>query len=442
MTGLTRRCGAMMSKRAVAALILFLASGAASFPGAAFGQLPSASTAVLGTANNYTALARGFTAIALNPAGLGMPGNPGFSLTFLPVQVKAGLNAISLADIAALEGMTIPVATKEEWLQSVINEGSLAARAGVAVTELALSAGPIGLQISTVANVNAALGPDAVELYLFGNAGRTGTPRDMTLEGTKGDGWAVTTAALAFGLPLPGVGIKGGSFAAGATLKYTVGHAVVAVRDDGSTITADPIGIALTLPSIAPVSDTFNAKNGTGMGLDLGVAWEGSTWTLSAALQNLFHTFQWELDDHAYRPGTVVADSDSTVTDFDPIAVESAPLAFRNELLAQRFGTALNLGVAFRPSDRLVVTADLRTGGGETLVLGEGSHIGVGVELRLLSFLPLRGGFSRVSGGAVHFAGGLGLELGPVHFSGAYLTEKNSAGEFRAATFALSFGHN
>ena len=29
-----------------------------------------------------------------------------------------------------------------------------------------------------------------------------------------------------------------------------------------------------------------------------------------------------------------------------------------------------------------------------------------------------------------------------VHFSAAYLTEKNSAGEFRAASFALSFGHN
>ena len=69
----------MMSKRAVAALILSLALGAASFPGGASGQLPSPSTAVLGTANNYTALARGFTAIALNPAGLGMPGNPGFS---------------------------------------------------------------------------------------------------------------------------------------------------------------------------------------------------------------------------------------------------------------------------------------------------------------------------------------------------------------------------
>ena len=430
----------MMSKKAVAALILSLALGAASFPGGASGQLPSPSTAVLGTANNYTALARGFTAIALNPAGPGMPGNPGFSLTLLPVQAQAGLNAISVADIAAFDGLKILVATKEEWLQSVINEGSLAAQAGLAVTELALSVGPIGLQISSVAQMDASLGPDAVELALFGNAGRTGTTRDMTLAGTSANGWAATTVAVAFGMGLPAPASQGGSLAVGATLKYTVGHGVLVARDDGSTITANPIGIDLALPSIAP--DSFNANSGSGVGLDIGAAWEGSTWTLTAAIQNLFHTFQWDLEGFAYRPGTVFFEADTTATDFDAVPAANAPGALRNEVLAQSFGTALNLGAAYRRSDRLVLTADLRIGGGDTLVQGVGSHIGVGAELRLLPFLPLRGGFSRVSGGAVHFAGGLGLELGPVHFSAAYLTEKNSAGEFRAASFALSFGHN
>ena len=428
----------MMSKHAMTALVLSLALGAASLPGAASGQLPSASTAPLGTANNYTALARGFTAIAVNPAGLGMPGNPGFSLTFLPVEAQVGLNAISVADIAAFDGLKIPATTKEAWLQSVINEGSLAARGGFAVTELALSAGPIGLQLSTVGAVSAALGPDAFELALFGNAGRTGTTRDMTLAGTSADLWVASTAAVALGIPLPGA--YGGSLAMGVTLKYTIGHGVAAFRDDGSTIRANPPGIDLVLPSIAP--DSFTVNNGTGLGLDLGLAWEGSTWAVSAAIQNVFNSFQWILDDFSYRPGTVLLEADTTATDFDPLPVANAPATLRNELLAQTFGTALNLGIAFRQSDRLSVTADFRHQGGDALVQGIGSHIGVGAELRLLPFLPLRGGISRVSGGAVHFAGGVGLELGPVHFSGSYLTEKNSAGEFRVVGLALSFGHN
>jgi hypothetical protein len=60
----------------------------------------------------------------------------------------------------------------------------------------------------------------------------------------------------------------------------------------------------------------------------------------------------------------------------------------------------------------------------------------------VIPFLPLRAGVSRISGGAVQLAAGFGLEMGPVHLSGAYLTEKNSAGEFRAASVALSFAHN
>ena len=86
--------------------------------------------------------------------------------------------------------------------------------------------------------------------------------------------------------------------------------------------------------------------------------------------------------------------------------------------------------------------ADFRHDSGEALVHGEGSHIGMSVEFRMVPFLPLRGGLSRVSGGAVHLAAGFGLEVGPVNFSAAYLTEKNSAGQFRAASVALSFGHN
>ena len=429
-----------MSKRAATAVILFLSMGAASFPHTAAGQLPSASTAALATANNYTALARGFTAIALNPAGLGMPGNPGFSLSFpfFPVEARAGLNALTLSEIAEFEEQILPDSARDAWLQSVIDEGGLTARVGAAATEFALTAGRVGFQISTVGEAKATIAPDAFELAMFGNAGRTGTARDMTLVGTDANGWAATTAALALGIPVGGG--ESGTFAVGATLKYTVGHVLVTASDAGSVIRSNPIGIDLALPSIAPDSLTLN--NGTGMGLDLGLAWEGSALAVSTSVQNVYNTFQWKLDGFAYRAGDIVLDVDSTATDFDAVAVTNAPATLQDEVLAQSFEPAFNLGVAFRPSERLAVTADFRHDTGEALVLGERSHIGVGVELRLLPFLPLRGGVSRISGGAVQLAGGFGLEMGPLHLSGGYLFEKRSAGEFRAASVALSFRHN
>ena len=433
----------MMSKRTATGMILSLAIGMASFPGAASGQLPPASTAALATANNYTALARGFTAIALNPAALGMPGNPGFSLSapLFPIEARVGLTALTLGEVAEFGGIDLPPATREEWLQRVEAEDGLTERVGLAVTELALSAGRFGFQISTVVEQAATMAPDAFELTVFGNAGRTGTTRDMTLAGTEVDGWAATTGAIAFGMPLPGVHIKGGTFAAGATLKYTVGHVLVTGGDDGTSfIQGNPVLMDLSLPSIAP--DSFAANSGTGMGLDIGAAWEDATWAVSASFQNLFNTFQWKLENLSYRPGELLIDGTSVSDDFDAVPATDAPQAFQDEVLAQSFEPVLVLGIAYRAFDKLALTADFRKETGETLVLGEGSHVGIGAEFRALSFLPLRGGMSFISGGAVHFAAGLGLELGPIHFSGAYLTEKSSAGEFRAASLALSFSHN
>ena len=426
-----------MSKQTVAAMILSLAVGAASMPQTASGQLPSASTASMATANNYTALARGFAAIALNPAGLAMPGNPGWSLALPTIEAREGLNALTLNDLATYEGIALPLATKDEWLQSVITEGDLTVRGGVAVTALALSFGPVGLQISSVGEGDVTMTPDAFELALYGNAGRTGTPRDMTLAGTRIDSWAATTAAVAFGLPLPG--IQSGSFAAGATLKYTVGHVVATGGDEGSIIQGSPVRMGIMLPSIAP--DSFTVNNGTGVGLDIGVAWEGETWAISGSVQNVFHTFQWDLAALSYRAGALTVDGTTVSDDFDAVPATNAPTALQDEVLNQSFKPALNLGVAYRPSEKLAVTADFRHDSGEALVHGEGSHIGMGVEFLVIPILPLRAGFSRVEGGTLQMAAGFGLKMGPVNLSGAYLTEPGAQGEYRAIVLALSFGH-
>ena len=436
MTPQTQRTQRMMSKQ-TAAMTLLLALGALTSPNAASSQISAPSPAVLATANNYTALARGFTAIALNPAGLAMPGNPGFTLTFLPVQARAGMSAMSLSDIATYDDMLIPDAVREEWLQTAIDDGGFDLRGGGSVTGLALSIGPVGLQVSTVGAARGSLSPDAFELLLFGNAGRTGTIRDMSLEGTGASTWAATTAALAVGIPLPVV--QEGRFALGATVKYTVGHVAGLATDVGSVIRANPFGVDLSLPSIIP-ADVDLTDNGSGVGLDLGLAWEGTTWAFSAAVQNVVNSFEWKLDNYEYRLGELTLDGTSVTTNFDAGPAVSTPSAIRDELLAQRFELAFNTGIAFRPSEMLALMADFRHETGEALVIGERSSVGLGAELRVIPFLPLRGGFSRVTDGAYQIGAGFGLELGPVVISAAYLTEKGSAGEFRAASVALSFG--
>ncbi len=427
----------MISKQTAAAMIVALAAGALAFPHAASGQLTAASPSVLGTANNYTALARGFTAIALTPAGLGMPGNPGFSLTFLPLQARAGLSAMKLGEISELDNQKIPDSVKRQWLQSVIENDGFELSSGASATGFALNAGPIGLQVTTVGEARANLSPDAFELLMFGNAGLTGTPRDMSLAGTGVNSWAATTGALALGIPLP---MANGSLAIGATLKYTVGHIAGTALDAGSVVRANPVSVDLALPSLVPDFDDFGANNGSGMGMDLGIAWEGTTWAFSAAVQNVFHTFQWDVAAFEYSVGTLRLDGASVTTNFDAVPATGTTSALLSELLAQRFELAINMGIAFRPSDKLVLSSDFRHDTGEALVIGARSSIGVGAEFRVIPLLPLRGGISRVTGGGLQLGVGFGLELGPVVISGAYMSERGEAGELRAASLALSFG--
>src|SRR5919206_4656656 len=93
-----------MTRLSRAAAIIALTCAA--HPAAA--QLPSASAVALGTGDNYTALARGYNAVAWNPAGLAMPGNPGFSLTILPVRGSGGVGPPPPTDRPHFQGAPTP----------------------------------------------------------------------------------------------------------------------------------------------------------------------------------------------------------------------------------------------------------------------------------------------------------------------------------------------
>ena len=85
----------------------------------AFAQLPNASPAATGLSGAFTARARGYDAIAWNPANLGLRDNPGFSLGMLAVSASSGLDPISLSDIAPYLGQ----GASEDAARSVAADG-------------------------------------------------------------------------------------------------------------------------------------------------------------------------------------------------------------------------------------------------------------------------------------------------------------------------------
>src|SRR5512143_2783465 len=132
-----------------------LALGLVLFPGArsAVGQLPSASTAGLGFADSYTAAARGYNAIALNPANLALPGNPDASLAFFPARALTGLGPVTLSELADYGGKLLPDNVRSDWLTRIRaassgEQGDI----GADLTLAAVQVRRVGFQLSSTAH--------------------------------------------------------------------------------------------------------------------------------------------------------------------------------------------------------------------------------------------------------------------------------------------------
>src|SRR5213594_2277644 len=109
------RASSWSSMRRVALAALMLSSG--TIPAAA--QLPNASAAAFGMGGNFTAIARGYEAVAWNPANLAMPGRPFFSIGVGIAGGTAGMDPIDLTALHAFSGKVIDSVTRVAWIDKV-----------------------------------------------------------------------------------------------------------------------------------------------------------------------------------------------------------------------------------------------------------------------------------------------------------------------------------
>jgi hypothetical protein len=396
-------------------------------------QMPSASTAALGMGENYTALARGYNAVAWNPALLGLYGNPRTSLTLVPVRIVAGLDPVTLADFADFQNKVVPDAVKERWLALVQADGDEEGSGGGEVTLFAAQYGRFAMQVGTRAIGLAELPPGAMELILFGNAGRNnGQPAAFNLLGSRMDGIAASTVAASYAVPIALA--RGGRVALGATLKYTIGHFLVFARDAGSTFTEAPAA-DVDFPSIstlAPDSSSSGFNNGSGIGLDLGVALERDKLTLSGVVQNVFNTFEWREDALFFRPSSALFDRNTLASDFEDQPFASAPAGLRQAVKRLEYRPQVAAGVAYRVTDRLLIDGDLRTLlGDEGLQDTPDFHVGAGVEFRAQRNLPLRAGGGLINEG-YELGAGVGYEWGKFDFGVSFARRVSSVGAANA----------
>jgi hypothetical protein len=399
-------------------------------------QLADPSTRALGMGGAYTSLARGYEAVYWNPAMLATTGRPGFTIGLPHLNVEVGSNVYGLKDFLTYANSgPLSDAAKHTLLDKMASDTSLAIRVLGGVQPFGLSIGPVALAVGSTFEGDLAVGKDAVELALFGNATRTAPGQFFTARGSSGFGWGATTAAASLALPFP---MPVGRLSIGITGKYTIGHFLASAGDLGTRIGASPSFSAVTAgqaiytnygqncDSFKPTgTDVCGGQAGKGISADLGAALQFAHGgiTLSAVAVNAIGSMTWDdtrlvyermrrqvTQDVSGHVVTVTTDSTRLET---PAAIDADPAAraLKDSLLAHAsFAKLLRFGFALR-------SGMLSLGGAMQMRLQQGLDqqpsqlVAAGAEYRLLGFLPLRVGASWDFGEATTLSAGTGLQL-------------------------------
>jgi hypothetical protein len=405
--------------------------------GVAGAQQVNASAIATALSGAYTARATGFNAVAWNPANLGMPGNPGFSLTIAPFQSNGALHPIDISRFApygSTIAKSIPRADRLQWLLDVAADSGEHGTADFGVTEFGLSVGSIGFTVSSNAVSDLSLPPDFIEAVFFGNRGRDSTRHDLNFAGTKIRSAGYSTAALSF--PIPSLHLVPlPNFTLGATAKAIMGHGVVVGEDPGSTI--DTV-FNLSVPAIASKDSLHGMNAGKGFGLDLGAAWTIPGFRFGVSLQNVVNTFKWDTTALELAPAIAQFNYNGLKDTIEHHPWSQAPQSLRDRVKAQKFAPVLAGGVAFDWIPTMTISADFRQQVGESIEVGPQTVMSAGAEWRIIPFIPLRGGVSAMTGG-YGASGGFGIHvLGLETSAGGYLRHRNGGTESGFAISLLS----
>lgn len=398
-------------------------------------QLATASARALNMGGGAAASARAFGAVAENPAGLAMPGAPTFSLAVLAVRAENGVDPIAWSDIGGVGDGVLSDGVKEQWLRWVADADGQTGPFGAEVTWVAMSAGRVGFQLSTVGSVGMDLSPGLVELMLYGNAGRTGSASDVRVAPSSASGWAVTTAGVASGF---GFSAGDGQGAVGATVKYSLGHGALVMDGPGGVASASPVALSLDMPVVYTKRDEIGAA-GSGIGLDVGFQFASGGLAMGATIRNLFNTFAWDDQQSAYRATAADIRDGGFDTDLGAGPVSGAPANLLGQWEDMRFAPELALATAYEVVPDLTLSAELHNHFGEGMRFGPKFFAGAGAEYRGVSRLRLRAGGGAATGG-FQAGGGITLSFDPVHLSLAAGMRRDGEDDVVLAMAGVSYG--
>lgn len=366
-----------------------------------------------GLAGAYSALARGVDAGWWNPANLGLDDNPGVSIRLAGGGIRGTNNTFSATELIDDFGDDRLDRSEQLELLEKVGPSGFTGQGSVEFSALGFSIGRWALTFSGEVLVGDLSVPrDYFELLLSEAAG----DQSFDLAGLKGMGTVYGQGGVSYGVSV--ITLPLFQLALGATAKYVQGFAVGEILSSQGVLS-----VAGGLPSGQGTLDARVAEGGDGIGLDLGVAARtAGGLTVGVSVVNALGEIDWDEDSERRTVGFRIKEFDPTRADPDELTFfdvtgSEVPLTFETDLpTVLRFGGALELG-------GIALAADWRQPLDEALGQISEPTVSGGVELRLIPFLPLRGGVALVEGSLGAVGVGLGLDLGPVSVDAGLVAE-------------------
>ena len=425
--------------------IFFIWSGIAVMAASLHAQSVEFSNArTMGMARGSMVTSHGLDAVGLNPANLGFGDRSEFSVSVFPLGLHVGTNFMTwerfekyfsgVETDSGKKGTYLTDADKEDILDG-FQDGIGKLTAGGAVTLFGISfvdstLGGFAFTVNERFGATATLPDDYIRLLFFGNP--VGSRYEFS--GTGGDAQWMREYALHYGRSLP-LSLGPISLAGGVSLKLLHGFAFGGIDDFSGMIQTDSGG-ALTAELrqrlrrsvVDAMSDTaggsvgiFPAPAGTGFGMDLGVSARfGTAFSAGMSITDI-GSMTWTRNAKELRGDAHVSITDPTSKSerdsiTDAFKTSENPLeSFDTELpTVLRIGVAVDvnqLPIMKAMPGQMVVELDYIQGLNSSVGNTTSPRFALGVEYRLLDWLPIRSGLAFGGYERVHWGLGTGLNF-------------------------------
>jgi len=405
-----------------------------------------------GMAGAYQAIATGAEAIRWNPANLGFPDRPSWSLSLPRLNLAGTILGPGVTDVKDIldKGDDLTDHDRQLFLGKVPDAG-FELSGGASIPWVSLSVGPFAAEASTTVLAGGSVGKEMMDLMLYARQyGDIDHERlsEYRVGNTALRDAAYSTLALSYGrqvnslvpLPFP--------VSVGVTARYVKGHDLQRGRIFEPSVDIDAEELSIQALSL-------RSTGGSGYGVDVGVSARPlPALTVGLSVQNLVQKMEWkeqlELRGHLFRSTELADMSVGDMYDqlesrpFDPSSAPLEAYALANEIYEQTyFPRVVRLGAALRSGSTTLGATYSTTAGKGELSEGWPSYLAAGIEQKLpfLSFLIVRGGAATSLDGATAFSGGTTIQLGPVGISAAISrlkgnNESSTPGTFDSTRFA------